>query len=204
MGMKGYVNSNKRKNTDPGLLLIQSDYSIRDLPLLETKYSLMVEPVTEPDSDTTPTYDPASESRHSLPSLPTLSSDSCQVTQHSSSFSSWTKPIQGKKESDSCEPGSSILDLCSEQVKDYAPESLNQVVVTGASADISVCRESEADTSKDVSDIESDWGDDLVQDTISKDVNIKISSKARHASTVVVSYDAKRNFEQNKIKKFSL
>jgi len=83
---------------------------------------------------------------------------------------------------------------------------LNQVVVTGVSADLSAsfCRESEADTSKDVSDIESDWGDDLVPDTITKDVNIKMSSKTRHASTVVVSNDQKRNFNMNKIKKFSL
>jgi len=76
--------------------------------------------------------------------------------------------------------------------------------MTGVSADLSVCRESEADTSKDVSDIESDWGDDLVPDTITKDVNIKMSSKTRHASTVVVSNDQKRNFNMNKIKKFSL
>ena len=74
-----------------GLLLVQSEFCSSDLTQLDTDYKLMVDRRGhDQDSDTTPTYDPPSSS---LPSLPS-SSDSCQVTPHSSSFSSWTKPIQ--------------------------------------------------------------------------------------------------------------
>ena len=92
------VSGVKRKTTDPSLLLVQSEYST-DLSQLDTQYKLMVDQRSrqQTDSDTTPTYDPGSPSSSlpSLPSLPTSSSEcSQQITPHSSSYSSWTKPIQ--------------------------------------------------------------------------------------------------------------
>ena len=90
------VSGVKRKTTDPSLLLVQSEYS-SDLSQLDTQYKLMVDQRRQTDSETTPTYDPGSPSSSlpSLPSLPTSSSDCSQhITPHSSSYSSWTKPIQ--------------------------------------------------------------------------------------------------------------
>ena len=94
----------KRKITDPGLLLVQSQYSA-DLSMLDTHYKLMVDKRSQDSSqDTTPTYDPGSppSSALSVPSLPTLSSHcySSQITPHSSSYTSWTKPIQVRYKSD--------------------------------------------------------------------------------------------------------
>ena len=86
----------KRKNTEPGLLLVQSQCHTADLAHLDTQYKLMVDQRQSQDSDNTPTYDPGSppSSPPSLPSLPTLSSRYSQITPHSSSYTSWTKPIQ--------------------------------------------------------------------------------------------------------------
>jgi len=196
------VSGVKRKTTDPSLLLVQSEYST-DLSQLDTQYKLMVDQRSrqQTDSDTTPTYDPGSPSSSlpSLPSLPTSSSEcSQQITPHSSSYSSWTKPIQGKQESDSCEPPSSILDIYSEQIHGPAPAPLV--------SEVSV-RESEADTSKDVSDIESDWDEDLVpSDLPSSDNNISSNNNTRVKQTSAVVISNKRSIfiQPKKIKKFSL
>ena len=113
--------------------------------------------------------------------------------------------FQGKKESDSCEPGSSILDVYSDQ---GVPVSHVTCPVTRVTHDISICRESEADTSKDVSDIESDWDDDLIPDIDNNTSDNKVNSanpRSRHTSTVIIKNDKRSIFiPQKKIKKFSL
>ena len=51
-------------------------------------------PPSEPDTPSdTPTYPDPAHSPSSLPSLPS-SSDCSQVTPHSSSYTSWTKPVK--------------------------------------------------------------------------------------------------------------
>ena len=73
----------KRKSTDPKLLLVQSE--ALSLSELDSQYRLIVEQ-TRRESDLTPTFDP---------SLSTLSSSHCaDLTHHSSSYTSWTKPVQ--------------------------------------------------------------------------------------------------------------
>ena len=73
----------KRKSTDPKLLLVQSE--ALSLSELDSQYRLIVEQ-TRRESDLTPTFDP---------SLSTLSSSQCEdLTHHSSSYTSWTKPVQ--------------------------------------------------------------------------------------------------------------
>ena len=106
--------------------------------------------------------------------------------------------FQGKQESDSCEPPSSILDIDSEQIHVPAPAPLV--------SEVSV-RESEADTSKDVSDIESDWDEDLVpSDLPSSDNNISSNNNTRVKQTSAVVISNKRSIfiQPKKIKKFSL
>ena len=75
----------KRKSTDPKLLLVQSEGL--SLSELDSQYRLIVEQ-TRRESDLTPTFDP---------SISTLSSSQCaDLTHHSSSYTSWTKPVQVK------------------------------------------------------------------------------------------------------------
>ena len=177
----------KRKSTDPALLLVQSQPL--SLSQLDSQYRLVVQQARR-DSDSTPTYDPTSAS---LPSLPSSSSCSA-LTAHSTSYTSWTKPVQGRRDSDSCGPNSSILDLYTEQehhLGDPAPH------VSMAEQSLSV-RESSADTSKDVSDIESDW-DEETGGVDSSELNGKSNKNSS-------SNNSKRSIflQHKKIKKFSL
>ena len=73
----------KRKSTDPKLLLVQSEGL--SLSELDSQYRLIVEQ-SRAETDLTPTYEP---------SLSSLSSSHCpDLTHHSSSYTSWTKPVQ--------------------------------------------------------------------------------------------------------------
>ena len=180
----------KRKTTDPKLLLVQSEaLSLTDLT---SQYRRIVSQ-SRRDSETTPTYDPSSVPSSSLPSLPsssisTFPSSSCSaVTAHSTSYTSWTKPVKGRRDSDSCGPNSSILDIFTEQEQ--------ELDVGGAGVSV---RESSADTSKDVSDIESDWDEEIGGMEFSSDHKVKTNKNSINNS--------KRSIflQHKKIKKFSL
>ena len=111
----------------------------------------------------------------------------------------WCVPsLQGKQESDSCEPASSILDIYS----DHVPSHVSQPV----QSHVSQCREldTEADTSKDVSDIESDCWDDEedIDEQFSESANNDNDTKQNNPNT----NNNKRSIfiQHKKIKKFSL
>ena len=74
----------KRKSTDPKLLLVQSEGL--SLSELDSQYRLLVEGQQgreQSDSELTPTFSSSSQ----------LSQD-LLTTPHSSSYTSWTKPVQ--------------------------------------------------------------------------------------------------------------
>ena len=189
----------KRKSTDPKLLLVQSE--ALSLSELDSQYRLIVEQ-TRRESDLTPTFDP---------SLSTLSSSQCEdLTHHSSSYTSWTKPVQvtlsvsaklltvitsfqGRRDSDSCGPNSSILDIFTEQEGPPAPAvSLDEPSISVRE------RESSADTSKDVSDIESDWDEEEEE---SWDSQHKVKTNNNSSRNISKRSISRQN---EKIKKFSL
>ena len=76
----------KRKSTDPKLLLVQSEGL--SLSELDSQYRLIVGDQARRESETVsqPSYDPSTS---------TLSSSHCDdLTHHSSSYTSWTRPVQ--------------------------------------------------------------------------------------------------------------
>ena len=76
----------KRKSTDPKLLLVQSEGL--SLSELDSQYRLIVGDQARGESETVsqPSYDPSTS---------TLSSSHCDdLTHHSSSYTSWTRPVQ--------------------------------------------------------------------------------------------------------------
>ena len=76
----------KRKSTDPALLLVQSEaLSLSDL---DSQYRLIMEQSRRDSSDVTPTYDPSTSS------VPCTSSLTSSLTNISTSYTSWTKPVQ--------------------------------------------------------------------------------------------------------------
>ena len=95
----------KRKSTDPALLLVQSEgFSLSEL---DSQYRLIVEQQARRDSDLTPTFEPSGAS--------SLSSSQCEeLTHHSSSYTSWTKPVQVSLSSTHCSYGSSTLSRAGE------------------------------------------------------------------------------------------
>ena len=75
----------KRKSTDPALLQLQSE--VTSLSELDSQYRLVVAGARR-HSETTQSYEPSTS---------TLSSSHCDpltTTRHSSSYTSWTKPVQ--------------------------------------------------------------------------------------------------------------
>ena len=108
--------------------------------------------------------------------------------------------LQGRHESDSCVPPSSILDIYTDQCL-LRPGPVSAAAQTNVS-----CREdTEADTSKDVSDIESDWDDDEHEELNEMEQSVKNDNdSSKHNNTV--SNNNKRSIfiQHKKIKKFSL
>ena len=102
--------------------------------------------------------------------------------------------LQGRRDSDSCGPNSSILDIFTEQEGPHPPHpSLTQPSPSLRE------RESSADTSKDVSDIESDWDDD--EEESITDSQHKVKTNNNTSSNISKRSISRQN---EKIKKFSL
>lgn len=97
------------------------------------------------------------------------SSCATAASQYSSSFTSWTRPEAGHRLSDSCVPNSSILDRESAPRSVYRSRSVRK---TSRKSSFKVLkRDSSADTSKDIDDIEDFELDDggLVEDLLHDD-----------------------------------
>ena len=106
--------------------------------------------------------------------------------------------MQGRRDSDSCGPNSSILDIFTEQEGPHPPHpSLTQPSPSLRE------RESSADTSKDVSDIESDWDDDEEEEEEESltDTQHKVKTNNNTSSNISKRSISRQN---EKIKKFSL
>ena len=173
----------KRKSTDPALLLVQSEAG--DLSELTSQYRLILEQARR-DSE------------------PSLASSSCSlVTAHSTSYTSWTRPVQGRRgDSDTCGPNSSILDIYTEQEQGQVEQQEEQeepAQPTSLAEPSLSLRESSADTSKDVSDIESDWDEEIP----GMDYTSEQKGRSNKNSS---SNNPKRSIflQHKKIKKFSL
>ena len=106
----------------------------------------------------------------------------------SSSYTSWTQPVKGRQQSDSCVPASSILDMLEQELEARSrglsrskrrSRSLGQVMVR--------VRDRSADTSKDISEID-DFEIDALEDQfefeLPDDDDVEVAS-----SWVVVSPD---------------
>ena len=103
--------------------------------------------------------------------------------------------MQGRRDSDSCGPNSSILDIFTEQ------EGAPPPAVSFTEPSISVReRESSADTSKDVSDIESDWEE--VEESLDSQHQHKVKTNNNNSSSNISKRSISR--QNQKIKKFSL
>lgn len=155
----------KRKVTNPLLILVQSQVE-GELGVLEEQYNSLVSSrggLSRQDSDPTPTYDqvPADilGSQESLLSLcdGQDSMPSGPLTSFSSSYTSWTRPMVGQRVSDSCAPASSILDCAPSPMPPPPPPcsfQLSRSRRRSRPSRRSGKRDSSADTSKDIDDIE--------------------------------------------------